>query len=154
MNKSYLFINDKNEVSFSLKCKDNPASSPIGTPHIVIFEANHGSPNLDKAIHGLQFNSNTHRFTYNTQPLTSGKWEAHIYDGDIAEKNYVGKFVFDTTKKDDSEVITDENNRIKAYLTKKRAEGKHYYVAVSHACKKLVRVIYRMQLTGEPYRVA
>ena len=42
----------------------------------------------------------------------------------------------------------------KAYLTKKRAEGKHYYVAVSHACKKLVRVIYRMQLTGEPYRVA
>ncbi len=42
----------------------------------------------------------------------------------------------------------------KAYLTKKRAEGKHYYVAISHACKKLVRVIYRMQLTGEPYRVA
>jgi transposase len=42
----------------------------------------------------------------------------------------------------------------KAYLSKKRAEGKHYYVAISHACKKLVRVIYRMQLTGEPYRTA
>ena len=42
----------------------------------------------------------------------------------------------------------------KAYLAKKRAEGKHYYVAVSHACKKLVRVIYRMQLTGEAYRSA
>ena len=42
----------------------------------------------------------------------------------------------------------------KAYLTKKRAEGKHYYVAISHACKKLVRVIYRMQLTGESYRAA
>ena len=40
----------------------------------------------------------------------------------------------------------------KAYLAKKRAEGKHYYVAISHACKKLVRVIYRIQLTGEPYR--
>ena len=40
----------------------------------------------------------------------------------------------------------------KAYLAKKRAEGKHYYVAVNHACKKLVRVIYKMQLTGEPYR--
>ena len=39
-----------------------------------------------------------------------------------------------------------------AYLAKKRAEGKHYYVAISHACKKLVRMIYRMQLTGEPYR--
>ncbi len=41
-----------------------------------------------------------------------------------------------------------------AYLAKKRAEGKHYYVAISHACKKLVRMIYRMQLTGEPYRGA
>jgi len=40
----------------------------------------------------------------------------------------------------------------KSYLAKKRAEGKHYYVAISHACKKLVRVIYRMQLTGESYR--
>ena len=39
------------------------------------------------------------------------------------------------------------------YLAKKRAEGKHYFVAISHACKKLVRVIYRMQLTGEPYRI-
>ena len=42
----------------------------------------------------------------------------------------------------------------KSYLAKKRAEGKHYYVAISHACKKLVRVIYRMQLTGESYRTA
>lgn len=40
----------------------------------------------------------------------------------------------------------------KAYLAKKRAEGKHYYVAISHAAKKLVRLIYRMQLTGEAYR--
>ncbi len=42
----------------------------------------------------------------------------------------------------------------KAYLAKKRAEGKHYFVAVSHACKKLVRTIYRMQLTGTSYRAA
>ncbi|MDD5986580.1 MAG: IS110 family transposase [Eubacteriales bacterium] len=41
-----------------------------------------------------------------------------------------------------------------AYLAKKRAEGKYYYVAISHACKKLVRLIYRMQLTGEAYRAA
>lgn len=40
----------------------------------------------------------------------------------------------------------------KAYLAKKRAEGKHYYVAISHATKKLVRLLYRMQLTGEAYR--
>ena len=42
----------------------------------------------------------------------------------------------------------------KAYLAKKRSEGKHYYVAISHAAKKLVRIIYRMQMTGEPYKAA
>ena len=30
----------------------------------------------------------------------------------------------------------------KTYLTKKRSEGKHYFVAVSHTGKKLLRVIY------------
>ena len=38
-----------------------------------------------------------------------------------------------------------------AYLTKKRAEGKHYNVAISHAAKKLVRVICAIQKTGKPY---
>lgn len=36
-----------------------------------------------------------------------------------------------------------------AYLARKRAEGKHYYVAVSHAVKKLVRVIFSLLKTGE-----
>ncbi|WP_317855663.1 IS110 family transposase [Chakrabartyella piscis] len=39
----------------------------------------------------------------------------------------------------------------KAYLAKKRAEGKHYYVAISHAAKKLVRVIYQLEKTREAY---
>ena len=34
------------------------------------------------------------------------------------------------------------------YLSKKRAEGKHYNVAVSHAVKKLVRVIYHLEKTN------
>ncbi|WP_317854710.1 IS110 family transposase [Chakrabartyella piscis] len=38
-----------------------------------------------------------------------------------------------------------------AYLAKKRAEGKHYYVAISHAAKKLVRVIYQLEKTREAY---
>lgn len=38
-----------------------------------------------------------------------------------------------------------------AYLGKKRAEGKHYYVAISHAAKKLVRVLYHLETTGETY---
>jgi transposase len=41
-----------------------------------------------------------------------------------------------------------------AYLAKKRAEGKHYNVAVSHAAKRLVRLIYAMEKSGQPYRLA
>ena len=38
-----------------------------------------------------------------------------------------------------------------AYLEKKRAEGKHYNVAISHAAKKLVRVIYQLEKSRQPY---
>ena len=38
-----------------------------------------------------------------------------------------------------------------AYLRKKLAEGKHYNVAVSHAAKKLVRLLYHLETTGEKY---
>lgn len=38
-----------------------------------------------------------------------------------------------------------------AYLSKKRAEGKHYNVAISHATKKLVRVIFQLEKTGQSY---
>ena len=41
-----------------------------------------------------------------------------------------------------------------AYLSKKRAEGKHYSVALSHAAKKLVRLIYAMERSGQPYSKA
>ena len=39
----------------------------------------------------------------------------------------------------------------KAYLAKKRSEGKHYYVALSHATKKLIRVIYQLESSGQQY---
>ena len=38
-----------------------------------------------------------------------------------------------------------------AYLAKKRAEGKHYYVAISHAVKKLVRVIFHLEKTKQAF---
>ena len=41
-----------------------------------------------------------------------------------------------------------------AYLAKKRAEGKHYNVAISHAAKKLVRLIYAMENSRQPFRSA
>ena len=39
------------------------------------------------------------------------------------------------------------------YLYKKRAEGKHYNVALSHATKKLVRTIYAMEKSGQSYSI-
>lgn len=39
-----------------------------------------------------------------------------------------------------------------AYLAKKRSEGKHYYVALSHATKKLVRLLYHLETTGEKFK--
>ena len=41
-----------------------------------------------------------------------------------------------------------------AYLAKKRAEGKHYNVAISHAAKKLVRLIYAMEKSGKAFQSA
>lgn len=43
----------------------------------------------------------------------------------------------------------DEN--FGAYLAKKKAEGKHYNVALSHATKKLVRLIYQLEKSGQSY---
>ena len=41
-----------------------------------------------------------------------------------------------------------------AYLAKKRAEGKHYNVALSHAAKKLVRLIFALEKSGSAYHLA
>lgn len=43
------------------------------------------------------------------------------------------------------------DNTFVEYLSKKRAEGKHYYVAISHAVKKLVRVIFHLERTRQAY---
>ena len=37
------------------------------------------------------------------------------------------------------------------YLAKKRSEGKHYNVALSHAAKKLVRLIFALEISRQPY---
>ena len=40
------------------------------------------------------------------------------------------------------------------YLAKKRAEGKHYNVTISHATKKLTRTIYAMKKSRQVYSIA
>lgn len=42
----------------------------------------------------------------------------------------------------------------KAYYTKKKLEGKHYNVVISHVAKKLMRVIFHLLRKGESYKEA
>lgn len=37
------------------------------------------------------------------------------------------------------------------YFDKNRSEGKHYNVAISNSVKKLFRLIFAMQKSGQPY---
>ena len=39
-----------------------------------------------------------------------------------------------------------------AYLARKRTEGKHYNVAISHAAKKLLRLIFALQQSGRAFQ--
>lgn len=39
------------------------------------------------------------------------------------------------------------------YFAKKRSEGKHYFVALSHVAKRLVRLIYRLEINQETFRL-
>ncbi len=62
---------------------------------------------------------------------------------------YLRYALFNTTK-----YVCYWNPVFAEYLAKKRSEGKHYNVAISHAAKKLVRLIFAMQKSGQPYKVA
>ena len=50
-----------------------------------------------------------------------------------------------------AESICRYSPHFKAYLALKRSQGKHYYVAVSHAAKKLIRVIYHLLKTNQTF---
>ena len=50
-----------------------------------------------------------------------------------------------------TKLVCNNEPTFAAYLAKKRGEGKHYNVAVSHAAKKLLRVIYHLEMTGETF---
>ncbi len=61
---------------------------------------------------------------------------------------YLRYAIFNATKS-----VCNWNPVFAEYLEKKRSEGKHYNVAISHAAKKLVRLIFAMQKSGQPYRL-
>ena len=59
---------------------------------------------------------------------------------------YLRYALFNATK-----FVCNWDSSFAAYLARKRAEGKHYNVAISHAAKKLVRLIFALMKSGRPY---
>ena len=59
---------------------------------------------------------------------------------------YLRNAIFQATR---SAYVTDPTMR--DYVDKKRAEGKHFFVALSHGMKKMVRVIFAVLQSGKPY---
>jgi transposase len=82
--------------------------------------------------------------TYQSGKLTNGY--SHM---EKRGSRYLRYAIFNATK-----FVCLHDPSFAAYLAKKRAEGKHYNVAISHAAKKLVRLIYSMEKSGQVYHPA
>ena len=82
--------------------------------------------------------------TYQSGQLTSS--HSHM---EKRGSRYLRYAIFNATR-----FVCNWDPAFAAYLAKKRTEGKHYNVAISHAAKKLVRLIYAMEKSHQPYRQA
>lgn len=77
----------------------------------------------------------------------SGNFESNHSRMEKRGSKYLRYALFNATK-----YVCHWDPTFKEYLAKKRAEGKHYNVAVSHTAKKLVRVIWALEKSGQLYR--
>jgi hypothetical protein len=76
----------------------------------------------------------------------SGQLESSYSRMEKRGSRYLRYALFNSTK-----FVCNWDPTFASYLAKKRAEGKHYNVAISHAAKKLVRVIYKLEKSGQSY---
>ena len=76
----------------------------------------------------------------------SGKLESTHAHMEKRGSKYLRYALYNATK-----YVCIHDATFRAYLTKKRAEGKAYNVALSHAIRKLVRVIYQLEKTHQLY---
>ena len=76
----------------------------------------------------------------------SGKLENSHSKMEKRGSKYLRYALFNATK-----FVCKWDNNFSNYLAKKRNEGKHYNVAISHATKKLVRVMFRLEKSNLTY---
>ena len=141
------FNNEIAEIEFAIQSIMDKIASPITTiPGISIRMAamiiaeigdfnNFDSPDKILAFAGLSPS------TYQSGQLNN--CYAHM---EKRGSRYLRYALFNATK-----FVCNWNPIFADYLAKKRSEGKHYNVAISHAAKKLVRLIFALQKSGQPY---
>lgn len=61
---------------------------------------------------------------------------------------YLRHALFNATK-----YVCQNEPNFNVYLSKKMSEGKHYYVALTHAAKKLVRLMYHLSVNNIKYNI-
>ena len=141
------FNNEITEIETAIKSIMDKLASPIttipGISHrmgaMIIAEigdfSNFDSPDKILAFAGLSPS------TYQSGQLNN--CYAHM---EKRGSRYLRYALFNATK-----LVCNWNPVFADYLAKKRSEGKHYNVAISHAAKKLVRLIFALQKSGQPY---
>jgi transposase len=79
----------------------------------------------------------------------SGQYESSNSKMEKRGSRYLRYALFNATR-----FVCKWDPKYQEYLAKKRSEGKHYYVAISHASKKLVRLIYQLEKSNQQYITA
>lgn len=91
LSSNEIYFNKDNSVT--VKCKAGK-DAPKGLTAVFFAE---GVPaNLEADKFGMELVGG--KFVAQFPPVKKGKWQLHIYNGQIAKENYVGKIVFDTDK--------------------------------------------------------
>lgn len=83
---------------------------------------------------------------YSPSTYQSGKLDNCYAHMEKRGSRYLRYALFQATQR-----VCHLDSTFSAYLAKKRAEGKHYYVAISHAVKKFVRVIFHLEKTKQAF---
>lgn len=83
---------------------------------------------------------------YSPSTYQSGKLDNCYAHMEKRGSRYLRYALFQATQR-----VCHLDSTFSAYLAKKRAEGKHYYVAISHAVKKLVGVIFHLEKTKQAF---
>ena len=136
-----------NEIEASLKQMMDEIASPILTIPGISYRM--GAMILAEIGDFSRFASPDKLLAYaGLSPSTyqSGKLDNAYAHMEKRGSRYLRYALFNATK-----YVCIWDSSFAAYLARKRAEGKHYNVAISHAAKKLIRLIFALQRSGKPY---